>query len=103
MTGKLHLLVGGVGKGADFSALEPVLSQLNVALYCFGQDGDDFINLHPSARRFNTMEQAIEAIVPELQSGDSVMLSPACASLDQFKNFMARGDEFARLAHHYAN
>ncbi len=103
LTGKLHLLVGGVGKGADFSALEPVLSQLNVALYCFGQDGDDFINLHPSARRFNTMEQAIEAIVPELQSGDSVMLSPACASLDQFKNFMARGDEFARLAHHYAN
>ncbi len=103
LTGKLHLLVGGVGKGADFSSLAPVLNSLNVALYCFGQDGDEFMPLHASALRFETMEQAMADISTKVKQGDLVMLSPACASLDQFKNFMARGDEFTRLAHYYAN
>lgn len=102
LTGRLHLLVGGVGKGADFSELAPVLQELNVKLHCFGQDGDAFMPLHASAQRWDTMEQALESIYSELKSGDLVMLSPACASFDQFKNFMARGDEFTRLAQHYA-
>ncbi|WP_417883942.1 UDP-N-acetylmuramoyl-L-alanine--D-glutamate ligase [Vibrio rumoiensis] len=102
LTGCLHLLVGGVGKGADFSDLAPVLQGLNVKLHCFGQDGDLFVSLHSSAQRWDTMEQALESIYPELKPGDLVMLSPACASFDQFKNFMARGDEFTRLAQHYA-
>ncbi|MGV3001766.1 UDP-N-acetylmuramoyl-L-alanine--D-glutamate ligase [Vibrio sp.] len=101
LTGSLHLLVGGVGKGADFSELAPVLKNLNVQLHCFGQDGDSFVSLHPSAQRWETMEQAINSFHHELKAGDLVMLSPACASFDQFKNFMARGDEFTRLAQHY--
>ena len=44
------------------------------------------------------MEQAIEQIRPKLKAGDMVLLSPACASLDQFPNFEVRGQEFARLA-----
>lgn len=102
LTGKLHLLVGGVGKGADFSELKPALSKLNVALYCFGVDGDEFMSLHPSATRWNDIEQIIVSILPDLSSGDLVMLSPACASFDQFKNFMARGDAFTALAEKYA-
>ncbi|MCF7355121.1 UDP-N-acetylmuramoyl-L-alanine--D-glutamate ligase [Vibrio sp. CK2-1] len=102
LTGCLHLLVGGVGKGADFSELAPVLQSLNVQLHCFGQDGDAFVPLHSSAQRWETMEQAIKSFHNELKAGDLVMLSPACASFDQFKNFMARGDEFTRLAQHYA-
>ncbi len=100
--GKLHLLVGGVGKGADFSTLAPALASLNVALHCFGRDGDQFMSLHPSARHWDNMEQIIRNIQPELNSGDIVMLSPACASFDQFKNFMARGDYFTQLASEYA-
>ncbi|ELA9892604.1 UDP-N-acetylmuramoyl-L-alanine--D-glutamate ligase [Vibrio parahaemolyticus] len=101
-TGKLYLLVGGVGKGADFTPLKPIFATLNLQLCCFGLDGDDFMPLHESAIRLNTMEDVIQQISSQLKSGDMVMLSPACASFDQFDNFMARGDAFAVLAQKYA-
>ncbi|HCG5535330.1 TPA: UDP-N-acetylmuramoyl-L-alanine--D-glutamate ligase [Vibrio parahaemolyticus] len=101
-TGKLYLLVGGVGKGADFTPLKPIFATLNLQLCCFGLDGEDFMPLHESAIRFNTMEDVIQQISSQLKSGDMVMLSPACASFDQFDNFMARGDAFAVLAQKYA-
>lgn len=102
LDGTLHLLVGGVGKGADFSELAPALAKLNVELHCFGLDGDDFLSLHPSAKRWDTIEQILSSIHSQLKTGDAVMLSPACASFDQFSHFMARGDEFTRLAHYFA-
>lgn len=100
--GTLYLLVGGIGKGADFSPLASVLEKHHVQLCCFGRDGKQFLELHPSARLFETMEDIIKEIHSKLVQGDIVMLSPACASMDQFKNFMARGDAFAELAHQYA-
>ncbi|WP_329346983.1 UDP-N-acetylmuramoyl-L-alanine--D-glutamate ligase [Vibrio natriegens] len=102
LTGKLYLMVGGVGKGADFTPLEPIFATLNLQLCCFGKDGDEFLPLHPSATRFDTMEDVIQQISSQLKAGDMVMLSPACASFDQFDNFMARGDAFAALAKKYA-
>ncbi|MFB1075946.1 UDP-N-acetylmuramoyl-L-alanine--D-glutamate ligase [Vibrio diabolicus] len=101
-TGKLYLLVGGVGKGADFSPLKPIFATLNLQLCCFGADGDDFMPLHESAIRFDTMEDVIQQVSSQLKPGDMVMLSPACASFDQFDNFMARGDVFTALAQKYA-
>ncbi|MGX9996533.1 UDP-N-acetylmuramoyl-L-alanine--D-glutamate ligase [Vibrio sp. JZG120] len=101
-TGKLYLLVGGVGKGADFSPLKPIFATLNLQLCCFGADGDDFMPLHESAIRFDTMEDVIQQVSSQLKPGDMVMLSPACASFDQFDNFTARGDVFAALAQKYA-
>ncbi|MGR5211427.1 UDP-N-acetylmuramoyl-L-alanine--D-glutamate ligase [Vibrio rotiferianus] len=100
--GKLYLLVGGVGKGADFTPLKPIFATLNLQLCCFGADGDEFMPLHESATRFDTMEDVIQQISSQLKTGDMVMLSPACASFDQFDNFMARGDAFAALAKKYA-
>ncbi|MGF1753243.1 UDP-N-acetylmuramoyl-L-alanine--D-glutamate ligase [Vibrio makurazakiensis] len=100
--GTLYLLVGGDGKGADFSELRPVLNDLPVRLCCFGVDGPEFMALHESAKAFDTMSGVIEVISPQLKPGDMVMLSPACASFDQFKNFMARGDAFTELAREYA-
>jgi len=44
------------------------------------------------------MDQAMRSIAARVQPGDMVLLSPACASLDQFKNFEQRGDQFTRLA-----
>lgn len=100
--GTLHLLVGGVGKGADFSPLSPALQALDVKLYCYGQDGSQFMPLHPSASLWENIEQIIRAVADRVEPGDMVMLSPACASFDQFSNFMARGDAFTALAKQYA-
>ncbi|MBM7037490.1 UDP-N-acetylmuramoyl-L-alanine--D-glutamate ligase [Vibrio ulleungensis] len=100
--GRLYLLVGGDGKGADFTPLKEHLAQLAVTLCCFGRDGDAFMELSNDCVRFQTMEQAIETISTKLTSGDMVMLSPACASFDQYPNFMRRGDAFIALAKQYA-
>lgn len=97
--GTLHLLLGGDGKAADFSALLPYISGEHVRLYCFGQDGQQLANLRPNVALLTvTMEEAMRALASQVKSGDMVLLSPACASLDQFKSFEQRGDEFARLA-----
>lgn len=97
--GTLHLLLGGDGKSADFSALAQYLRGDNVRLYCFGRDGAQLAALRPEiAEQTETMEQAMRVIATKVKTGDMVLLSPACASLDQFKNFEQRGDEFSRLA-----
>ncbi len=97
--GTLHLLLGGDGKSADFSPLARYLNGDNVRLYCFGRDGAQLAALRPEvAEQTETMEQAMRLLAPRVQPGDMVLLSPACASLDQFKNFEQRGNEFARLA-----
>ncbi|MCG7584748.1 UDP-N-acetylmuramoyl-L-alanine--D-glutamate ligase [Photobacterium sp. OFAV2-7] len=98
LSGKLHLLVGGDGKGADFSELKPVLADLDVQLYCYGRDGDQFAPLVEKPLSVETMEQAMIIAAETARAGDMVLLSPACASFDQFPNFMARGDAFVALA-----
>ncbi|SJL82129.1 UDP-N-acetylmuramoyl-L-alanine--D-glutamate ligase [Vibrio palustris] len=102
LNGTLYLLVGGVGKGADFSPLAAHFAALPLKLCCFGRDGKQFLDLHPSAEYFDSIEHIIQSIRPQLKPGDMVMLSPACASFDQFKSFMHRGDVFTALAKHYA-
>ncbi|WP_312311177.1 UDP-N-acetylmuramoyl-L-alanine--D-glutamate ligase [Atlantibacter sp.] len=97
--GTLHLLLGGDGKSADFSPLTRYLQGDNIHLYCFGRDGAELAALRPdAATQTNTMEEAMRMIAGKVQPGDMVLLSPACASLDQFKNFEQRGDVFTRLA-----
>lgn len=97
--GTLHLLLGGDGKSADFSPLLRYLQGDRIRLYCFGRDGGQLAALRPEiAEKTETMEQAMHLIASRTQPGDMVLLSPACASLDQFRSFEQRGDEFARLA-----
>ena len=99
LDGTLYLLLGGDGKSADFTPLSRYLTGDNVCLYCFGRDGAQLAALRPDvAVQTETMEQAMRQIAPQVVAGDMVLLSPACASLDQFKNFEQRGDIFARLA-----
>ena len=97
LPGKLYLLVGGDGKGADFSELESALKPLDVQLCCFGQDGRCFMPLTTDSKYFETLEDIVQWVSCRAESGDMVMLSPACASFDQFENFMARGDAFTAL------
>ncbi|MRT40857.1 UDP-N-acetylmuramoyl-L-alanine--D-glutamate ligase [Enterobacteriaceae bacterium RIT702] len=99
VTGTLWLLLGGDGKSADFSPLARYLQGDNVKLFCFGRDGDALAALRPEiATRTETMQQAMTQIAAQVKAGDMVLLSPACASLDQFRNFEQRGDQFAQLA-----
>ncbi len=97
--GTLYLLLGGDGKSADFVPLTPYLQADNIQLYCFGRDAQELVALRPEiAQQTETMEQAIRQLAGQLKAGDMVLLSPACASLDQFKNFEQRGEVFTRLA-----
>ncbi|WP_312180645.1 UDP-N-acetylmuramoyl-L-alanine--D-glutamate ligase [Pantoea sp. CTOTU46764] len=97
--GTLWLLLGGDGKSADFSPLARYLQGDSVKVFCFGRDGDALAALRPEiATRTETMQQAMTQIAAQVKAGDMVLLSPACASLDQFRNFEQRGDQFAQLA-----
>ncbi|MTD27391.1 UDP-N-acetylmuramoyl-L-alanine--D-glutamate ligase [Erwinia sorbitola] len=97
--GTLWLLLGGDGKSADFSSLTRYLQGERIRTYCFGRDGAALAALRPDiAVQTQTMAEAVQQIASRVQPGDLVLLSPACASLDQFKNFEQRGDQFALLA-----
>lgn len=97
--GRLHLLLGGDGKSADFSPLKPYLQAPYLHLYCYGRDRQQLAALCPDkAQQTQTLQQAMQLIATQTRPGDMVLLSPACASLDQFKNFEQRGEEFTRMA-----
>lgn len=99
LSGTLWLLLGGDGKSADFTPLSQYVQAANVQLYCFGRDGAELAELSPQkAVQTETMAEAMAQIAAKVQPGDIVLLSPACASLDQFKNFEQRGDVFTQLA-----
>ncbi len=98
LDGALHLLVGGDGKGADFSELGDVLAPLPVNLYCYGRDAEAFADLVENSVQTETMDEAVEIAFKNADQGDMILLSPACASFDQFPNFMKRGEHFVHLA-----
>jgi len=97
--GTLWLLLGGDGKSADFSSLASYLQGDKVRIYCFGRDAAGLAALRPEiAVQTETLAEAMKQIAVQVQPGDMVLLSPACASLDQFRNFEQRGDAFTQLA-----
>ena len=99
LNGTLWLLLGGDGKSADFSPLTRYLQGDNLRLFCFGRDGDALAALRPEISVLTeTLQQAMAQIAALVKPGDMVLLSPACASLDQFRSFEQRGDTFAQLA-----
>lgn len=97
--GKLWLLLGGQGKSADFNPLSSELAIRNVTIVCFGEDAKRLSLLQPNKSIITaTLSQAMEAIAAQVKPGDCVLLSPACASLDQFRNFEHRGEIFSQCA-----
>ncbi len=95
--GCLYLIAGGDGKGADFSPLIPALRDDIALTYCFGKDGERFAALTENTKLVPDLSVAIAEISEVVQPGDWVLLSPACASIDMYANFMARGDHFRTL------
>ncbi|MFD2190184.1 UDP-N-acetylmuramoyl-L-alanine--D-glutamate ligase [Pistricoccus aurantiacus] len=99
LTGKLILLAGGQGKGADFSPLGEPLSRYARRVLTFGIDGPrlaDAVRKQVSVSEFAGMNEALEQARRIVEPGDCVLLSPACASLDQFPSYIARGETFRR-------
>ncbi|MBL1266839.1 MAG: UDP-N-acetylmuramoyl-L-alanine--D-glutamate ligase [Halomonas sp.] len=99
LEGRLILLAGGVGKGADFSPLAEPLSKCARHVLLFGLDAPrlaDALIEYVSIQQVENLTQAMEAAFELAQPGDCVLLSPACASLDQFVNYQQRGDVFRR-------
>ena len=95
---KVILIAGGDGKGADMSELAPVVQEKTKAVILMGKDAeliDRALNHCVPTHYANDMKEAVK-IAAELASvGDSVLLSPACASLDQYKSYADRGNKFA--------
>ncbi len=95
--GNIILIAGGDGKGADFKPLVPVLKKVS-HLITLGKDGDKIASLSDHSIGVDSMADAVNKAAQLAIAGDIVLLSPACASLDMYKNFMERGDDFRQLA-----
>jgi UDP-N-acetylmuramoylalanine--D-glutamate ligase len=97
--GKLVLIAGGDGKGADFSALRGPVAKFCRAVILLGRDAERLAEALGDAApliRVKTLEEAVQRAAEQARAGDAVLLSPACASLDMFKNFEERGRLFAQ-------
>ncbi len=94
--GKLILIAGGDAKGADLTELRPVLEREVSYVITFGQDGPAIAALHSHATEVKDLNAAVQRAAKLAQSGDMVLLSPACASLDMFKSYAERGELFAK-------
>lgn len=93
---------GGQGKNQDFAPLARLLAEKARAAVVYGQDAELLATALRAASVpvtvLGDLEAAVHSAARLAQAGDRVLLSPACASLDQFGDYGARGDTFARLA-----
>jgi UDP-N-acetylmuramoylalanine--D-glutamate ligase len=93
---KILLIAGGVGKGADFSPLHDALQQVR-GLVLIGEDGDKIAAVAGDAVNkvfADSMADAVNKAIALAESGDKILLSPACASFDMFGNYELRGQAF---------
>ncbi|MFM1808649.1 MAG: UDP-N-acetylmuramoylalanine--D-glutamate ligase [Bacteroidota bacterium] len=93
-------IAGGVDKGNDYSALMPLVREKVKAIICLGTDNsklkDAFSRVVSDMVEVGTMSDAVAQAMRYTERGDTVLLSPACASFDLFKNYEHRGEEFIK-------
>ncbi len=96
----IHWIVGGKAKTDDLDACEPHLGHVRAA-YTIGESAGMYEALLtgrvPAVTNAGTLEEAVRAAAAAAKAGEVVLLSPACASFDQFRDFEARGDAFRAL------
>jgi UDP-N-acetylmuramoylalanine--D-glutamate ligase len=100
LNGKIILIAGGVGKGADFSDLVAPLSRYGKETLLIGEDAshiEQALSGKLEFRHAKNMQEAVNMAHQLALSGDLVLLSPACASFDAYSGFEARGDHFSAL------
>jgi UDP-N-acetylmuramoylalanine--D-glutamate ligase len=94
------LLAGGQSKGANMQSLCPAVKEKVSCVLLFGQDADQIEDSLQGCTRIERLDNLAQAVVRAhqiAQTGDLVLLSPACASFDQFKGFADRGEQFSKL------
>lgn len=95
----IHLIAGGYDKKADLTSIS-MLAPLLAGLYCIGDTGPAIADAAASAasvHRSGTLDAAVQSAIKAMRSGDVLLLSPGCASWDQFTNYEHRGNAFVRL------
>jgi UDP-N-acetylmuramoylalanine--D-glutamate ligase len=98
MENNIIWIVGGVDKGNDYSELFPVVKKKVKAIVCLGKDNkkiiDAFKDKVETIVETTSMEEAVRSSYYLAKKGETVLLSPACASFDLFKNYEDRGRQF---------
>ena len=98
MDGPIVLLAGGQAKGGDFSPLAPVLSEKVKLAVLFGEDAghiEQAIREQVEVAQVADLRKAVNLAASVAVAGDTVLLSPGCASLDMFRNYEDRGEQFS--------
>jgi UDP-N-acetylmuramoylalanine--D-glutamate ligase len=100
-------IAGGTDKGNDYSPLLPLVQQGVKALVCLGVDNrklvEAFEGIVPELHQTSSMEAAVQTAARLARPGDVVLLSPACASFDLFRNYIDRGDQFRKQVEQVKN
>lgn len=102
----LVLIAGGEGKGQDFSPLGPAMAGRVGMLVTIGADGPAIARIAATvgiaSRQADSMDEAVRMAADAAESGHVVLLSPACASFDMFRNYADRGRAFREAVEHMA-
>jgi len=102
MKTKVVLIIGGKDKGNDYDQIKPLVKEKCRAIVYLGADNkklhDNFDDMGIETRDTHSMKDCVEACYSLAQPGDTVLLSPCCASFDLFKNMEDRGEQFKELA-----
>jgi len=105
--GKLHIILGGYDKGSDLAAMAQLAARCARVIYTIGHTGERIAELAAQAGgeceivRCDTLQRALAQTVHRVHEGDAVVLSPGCASYDQFENFEDRGRAFVEAVLQY--
>ena len=92
----IHWILGGQAKTSDLDACLPFLGHVKAA-YTFGQDGAmlaDLLRPHVAVEQYETLAESVVSAQSKAHAGEVVLLSPTCASFDQFRDFEHRGETF---------
>jgi UDP-N-acetylmuramoylalanine--D-glutamate ligase len=95
-------IVGGQDKGNDYTPLLKLVKKQVKAIVCMGVDNSKIISVFGKMKKplleTHSAQEAVEAAAKMAKTGDTVLLSPACASFDLFKNYEDRGAQFRTAA-----
>jgi len=98
--GKIVWIAGGIDKGNDYTMLKSLVKEKVKAIVCLGKDNTKlhaaFNNVVKNIVDTSSMEEAVKAAYYLARNGDTVLLSPACASFDLFENYEDRGEQFKK-------